>query len=250
MKTILTGFLPIIFIMFFSNVAFGCSCFELPLDLALEESSNVVILKLQSVEKYKAGEIGHGYSGIKQSKLVVQRVFKGNFNLGEELKFRQGGGGDCISTFSERAITEDYLFFLDPNSQKNGIWEGYTCSRSGNVKAVSADLLYLEKLEKVKGKTRLSGVLNQINDSPETGRWQYKRLSWKKVRIVGNRIDITIKTDENGVYEIYDLPNGKYKLTPQKLKGYKIDNGENGTVEIEIKAGSLEEQDFDYFIEE
>jgi hypothetical protein len=250
MKTIFTICLTAFLILLFADISKACVCYDPPLLVAVDESVNIVILKLRAVEKYQEGEKGSGYGGVKQSKLMVEKVFKGNFRLGEELEFRQGGGGDCISTFSESRLNEDYLFFLDSNSENNGIWEGYTCSRSGNVKAVSADLLYLEKLEKVKGKTRLSGVLNQIDDSPITGNWQYKRLPYRKIRIVGNGEDITIKTDENGVYEIYDLPVGKYKLMPQKLKGYKIDNGENGTVEVEIEADSLEEQDFDYFLDE
>ena len=85
--------------LFSANFAKACSCFSPSLDSAIEDSANIVILKLQSVEKYQEGEKGYGYGGVKQSKLTVEKVFKGNLKVGQDLIFTQGGGGDCIWGF-------------------------------------------------------------------------------------------------------------------------------------------------------
>lgn len=238
--------------LFSANIAKACSCFSPSLDSAIEDSANIVILKLQAVEKYQEGEKGYGVDGIKQSKLTVEKVFKGNLKIGQELLFSQGGGADCVWTFHQERIGTDYLFFLGKKPDKNGLWEAFICSRSNSVKGAAEDLLYLEKLSKVKGKTRLSGTIAQ-EDEPalegETG--SYKRLAGMTVIIVGNGKKIELKTDENGVYEIYDLPVGKYKVTPEKIIGYKFDDDKkvDDSVEVEIEAKSPTEQDFRFTID-
>lgn len=143
-----------------ANVAWACSCVR---NGTVDEESagtpNIVILKLQSIEKFAEGENAYGYGGIKQSKLTVEKVFKGNLKVGDELTFAQGGGADCIWTFDEKGISAEYLFYLGAKPVKNNVWAAGTCSRSGSTKYRAADLLYLENLAKVRGKTRLSGAV-------------------------------------------------------------------------------------------
>jgi uncharacterized GH25 family protein len=125
----------------------------------------------------------------------------------------------------------------------------WTCTRSNTVKGAAADLLYLEKLSKVRSKTRLSGVVTQsIESSIEEVKSTYKLLAGRKVRISGNAKNVELKTDENGVYEIYGLPAGKYKVSTEPIVGYKLTNEKNEWFEIEIEAGSHTEQDFDFSI--
>ncbi len=236
--------------LFSANFAKACSCVSPSLDSAIEDSANIVMLKLQAVEKYQEREKGYGVDGIKQSKLTVEKVFKGNLKVGQELIFTQGGGTDCVWTFFEARVGTEYLFFLGKQPSKNALWEGYICSRSNSVKGAAEDLMYLEKMSKVKGKTRLSGTVAQ-EDEPalegETG--SYKRLAGMTITISGNGKKIELKTDENGIYEIYDLPVGKYKVTPEKISGYKFDGENINSVEVEIEAESLTEQDFKFTID-
>ncbi len=86
-----------------TNGVLACSCSTNgTVDEQFARTANVVILKLQSVEKPAEGEKIYGYGGIKQSKLTVEKVFKGDLKVGEEMTFAQGGGADCIWTFSEK----------------------------------------------------------------------------------------------------------------------------------------------------
>ena len=117
MRKMIHRFLTIVAMVFvgflLADVAKACSCAgNLTVDFAFQQAPTVVILRLKQVEKYKEGERGYGYGGIKQSRLTVEKVFKGNLKPGQELNFTQGGGGDCIWTFDERSIGEEFLFYL------------------------------------------------------------------------------------------------------------------------------------------
>ena len=154
----------------------ACSCVSPSLESAVEESPNIVILKLQSVEKYGENEKGYGVDGIKQSRLSVEKIFKGNLKIGQSLTFAQGGGADCVWTFDEERIGTEYLFFLGGKPEKNKLWTGFVCSRSNSVKGAAADLTYLEKLSKVRGKLVFR----------ERSIWKInRRLKAKRVRMNG-----------------------------------------------------------------
>lgn len=239
-------FVSILILLALSSISvIACSCITLPLDSAINESENIAILKLKSIEKYQDDEKGYGYGGIKKVTFVVQKVYKGEFQVEQELDFSQGGGADCIFAFSEESIGIEMLFFLDSNDFQNGLWAAFICSRSGNIKSVTGDLMYLEKYEQVKDKNRLSGTLLQEIESNDKRKQRYKPLTKEKVKITGKGMKITVVTDENGVYEVYDLPAGNYVVIPPKIKGYKIDSdSQDGSEKIEIGKNDLEEQNF------
>ncbi len=241
----------IIFVFLFSaETSNACSCaVSQAVNLAYQQTPNIVVLRVQSVEKYQEGEPNPNGSLSKQSKLIVEKVYKGNLKIGQELTFGQGVCCICIWGFSEEMIGQDYLFYLSEKPDKDGVWYGSVCSRSNSVKNASADLLYLEKIEKVRGKTRLSGILQQdIKSYVEGEDSDYKRLANKTVRVVGMGKNLKLKTDENGVFEIYELSAGKYRIIPEKIRGYTFWN-EDGFRVIEIKDGSHTEANFIYEID-
>lgn len=228
----------------------ACSCMSPSLETAVDESANIVVLKLRAAEKYSEGEQGYGVDGIKQSRLSVEKVFKGKLKIGQELFFSQGGGADCIWTFSELRIGTEYLFFLEKKPDKNNLWSGYICSRSNSLKGAAADLKYLENLSDARGKTRLSGMIAR-QDKPavegETG--SYNVLAGATVVIRGRGKNIKLKTDADGVYEIYNLPAGKYTVTPEKINGYKFNDEREDSAEVEITAESMTEKDFEFTVD-
>jgi hypothetical protein len=260
----------VIFLWFVSvQTAQACSCaVNDTVDKDFVQTPNIAIFKVQSVEKLADGEKGYGYGGIKRSKLTVEKVFKGNLKVGQELIFAQGGGADCIWTFTEKSVGEEYLFYLgdkpidNKSSEKmmsattfgtmssaQNVWVAFTCSRSGSVEYRTGDIKYLENVSKVRGKTRVSGILSQyISAATEGDEGRSNLLSGYKVVVKGNGKNIEPKTDENGFYEIYDLPAGKYTITPEKVAGYKYSASETGTVEVTVKAKSHTEQNFYYQI--
>lgn len=233
-------------ITIFAEVANACSCAGVrTVDEEFKDSLNVVIIKLQSFKDVSEKE---AYSN-EQAKFFVQKVLKGELRTGEVLIFEQGQGADCVWGFDKSEIGEEYLFYLDKeDKEKNGAWSGSVCSRSGLVKHRRNDLLYLAKIHKVKGKTRLSGILNFDTESFfDEDESQLPPLSNRKIKIIGEGKTFEVFTDKNGVYEIYDIPLGKYKVYTENINGWQTSGLEG--VEIEIKEKNQVERSFNYWID-
>src|SRR5690349_1987125 len=206
----------------------ACSCGPRPSVLKeFEESDEVVILRAISVDKVPDTENQQYVDGVKSTTMVVEKVFKGKLKVRDEIVFGQGGGADCIWTFDEESVGHQFLFYLSrpeklatrdylPSKEK-GLWFAFGCGRSRGLGGATEDLLYLEKLSKVRGKTRISGTIGGGFAYPDID------VDGKKIKIIGPKKTYEIRTDENGVFEIYDLPPGKYFIEPETPAGWKID---------------------------
>jgi len=214
------------FLLSISKGAIACTCGPQPTVLeAFEGHDEVVIVRVLSVEKVEGKEDRYVH-GIRSATMIVEKVFKGNLKVRDEIVFGQGGGGDCIWTYAEESVGHQYLFYLDrPEklsrdeflpSKEPGAWFAFGCGRSGGLAGAADDLLYLENLKKVRGKTRISGTLDS---------WQNPDLdvAGKKVKIIGAKKTYETKTNKDGVFEIYDLPPGKYFIEPEMPAGWRID---------------------------
>jgi hypothetical protein len=210
------SFLLLVFIMLTTGarLTYACSCGpkQTVLD-GYEWADVVVIARAVSLEK---SENNSGYEGIRSAKMVVEKVFKGDLKAGGEIVLAQGGGADCVWTFDEKSIDEQFLFYLKPVGNNSRAWIAITCGRSNVLKYANDDLLYLNKLTDVRGKTRISGTLSFLEDTDLS-------VKDRKLRIVGAKQTYEVKTDQNGVYEIYDLPPGKYLVESEAPTGWKID---------------------------
>lgn len=227
MKTIFAAVFLAVVLLAAQTSAFACSCGAKPTVLdEFEDSKLVIITKLVSVEKIGEKQGKYDVDHIKSSKMVVERVYKGAVKVGTELTFAQGGGADCIWTFDEDDIGREYLFYLgepskghpffnDADKTAAPMYYAITCGRSRGAGGATDDLLYLDKMDKVRGKTRISGELDS---------WRQSAPSFAdiKIKIIGKDKTYETKTDKNGVYEIYDLPAGEYVIEPQTPKGWKI----------------------------
>jgi hypothetical protein len=206
-------------LIFDARVANACSCGAKPTVLdAYEGAGAVVIAKVISIEKAeKEDEDNLGADGIKSAKLVVQKVFKGKLKAGDEMTFGQGGGADCVWTFDEESIGDEILFYAGTPEKNQKLWYAGTCGRSRGAQYAIDDLLYLNNLKKVQGKTRISGTIGfGFREDPD---WS---VGNRTVHIIGNNKIHKLKTDENGVYEIYGLPAGRYFVAPEMPKGWKL----------------------------
>lgn len=218
--------LPLLVIVFLAptHAANACSCGPVPTVLDSYDGSNVVVIaRAVSVEKAgpektaPKGQMSNGENyvdGVKSTTMRVEQVFKGRLKVGDEMIFAQGGGADCIWTFNEEAIGKKYLFYLR-RLKDSTVWIAGTCGRSHNVEYATDDLLYLENLKTLLGRTRISGTLEFLSDSDSS-------LADRKVRIVGTNKSYEIRTDKDGVYEIYDLPAGKYFIEPEIPAGWRV----------------------------
>jgi hypothetical protein len=193
--------------------AHACSCGSPGTVLeAFEEADAVVITRAVSVEKVD----GHYVDGVRSTRMVVERVFKGALKVGDEMTFAQGGGADCIWTFNEKSVGERYLFYLHSGAKSHGVWIPIVCGRSTPVQGAADDLLYLTRRDTVAGKTRISGTISFDWETDE-------RSVGLTIKVVGGGRTRDLTTDANGVYEIYDLPAGRYFVEPEVPKGWKVD---------------------------
>lgn len=213
------------FVLFFSVIFFSflftaqavsaCSCGAKPTVLDSYEGSDVVVIaRAVAVEKSVKGE---GVHGIRSTEMIVEKVFKGGLKVGDKMTFAQGGGADCIWTFDEKSIDNQFLFYLHTFTENPGVWIAFTCGRSNLTEYVSDDLLYLENMKKLRGRTRISGTLDFLSESDQS-------LAERKIRILGTNKTYEVKTDKHGVYEIYDLPPGKYLVEPEIPAGWRVDS--------------------------
>jgi hypothetical protein len=78
-------------------------------------------------------------------------------------------------------------------------------------------------MTRVRGKTRFSGTLYYNQESSVEGVEMIDRaLRGAKVRISGEQKTVELLTNQEGVYEIYDLPAGVYVVEPEIPDGWKI----------------------------
>lgn len=209
-----------------ARVASACSCGPDPTVLdAYDHADVVIIARAVAVEKASPektappGQMSDGENyvdGVKSTTMRVERLYKGNLKIGDEMIFAQGGGADCVWTFNEKSIGEEYLFYLK-RFKESAHWIAITCGRGGNLKYMGDDLLYLNKMEKVRGKTRISGTLSFENQTDES-------VAGRKIRIVGAGRTYEVETDEDGVYEVYDVPAGTYYIEPEIPRGWRVAN--------------------------
>jgi hypothetical protein len=226
------------------RTAVACSCGSSGTVLDSYNWADVVVtVSVASVEKAEPektappGQMSNGENyvdGVKSTTMRVEEVFKGTLKVGAEMVFGQGGGADCIWTFNEKNVGMKFLFYLK-RFEDSSVWVAGTCGRSSQVDDAGDDLLYLRNLTKVKDKTRISGTLQFRHDAGES-------VSGRKVRIVGAKRTYELKTDDNGVYEIYDLPPGHYFVEPEVPKGWKVSKfwlGYSPSIDRNAKEGSL-----------
>lgn len=200
-----------------ARAARACSCGPTSAVLdSYEKADLVVVTRAVSVGKAERaapkGRIGddeHYVDGVKSTTMRVERVYKGGVQVGDELVFGQGGAADCVYTFSEESIGRRYLFYL-VQFPRSRVWVAFTCGRSRPVEHAADDLLYLDNLDRVRGRTRLSGTVRFGHEgAPEVG--------GRLVRVVGEKKTYEARTNADGVYlygEMY-AHAGEYENCPR-----------------------------------
>jgi hypothetical protein len=225
-RSITLGLLSLPLFLFSSPNVNACSCANQPtVQKEYDWASVVVVTQVIAVEKSQAATASER---IQSTTMMVERVFKGSIKLGEQMLFAQGTGADCIWVFNEKDIGQRYLLYLhgEEGVKDKGsvLWIAGICGRSRRLENAADDLLYLENISKVRGKTRLSGTLSFYQPAVLEGQEPSQGfLSGKRVRVIGDKETYELITNQNGVYEIYDLPPGKYQVDPEVPNGWRID---------------------------
>ena len=208
-------------LLFVPRIAAGCVLVPKPTVLdAYNDADVVVIARAISVEKVSdPSEIPMHGSRVVSTMMEVQKVFKGNLSIGSKMTFGQGNGIRCTWVFYEDVIGDEFLFYLQNPPDDSKLWYEFGYSRSDATSRVADDLLYLNNIEAVRGRTRVSGTMSDN----EPGR---------KIWILGKGKVYETTTDKNGVFELYDLPPGRYALEPEMPFGWKIDRMTIGTTTV------------------
>lgn len=213
-QNLLRAIFLLIFFLIVPRAAHACGCFPNITVLDDYESSNlIVIARLKSVTKGP----NRFYTDISHVTMTVVKVFKGNTKAGAELTIGQGEATlDCSWQFSEDQVGKTYLLYLFQPEKPAEPFYVSTCSRSKGLEGAREDLLFLENIDKVRSRTRVSGVVehNSLEIDDESG---------QQIRITGKNKTYFATTDKDGVYEIYGLPPGRYSLEPVLQSGWKID---------------------------
>ncbi len=221
--------LTVVIFILGGSKALACTCLPPPTVLDEYEKSDIVLTaRLTGFEKVaakitlQAGRDGRRVLAV----VIVEKVYKGNLKTGERIKLEVGNGANCSMVFRSEQINKAFLLFMrDPRTlpkratrdagNRQAIFDVSICSRSSSLASAKADLAYLDNRAALAGKTRLSGVIRSFSEHAPS-------LAKTVLTISGSGRTITAETDQNGFFELWSLPPGKYRIEPQLPSGWKI----------------------------
>lgn len=226
--------------------AAACSCGGSPSPCqSYAGASAVIIGNVKGVRPDAPGD--ERYEGAQTVRVQIERTFKGE--VSDELTLRQPGH-NCAPKFKPGDRWLMYVHF----DEKGRAWEVYGCGRSGPLERTGDDLRFLNALPDSAARTRISGEIARYEDDPERGFTRVAPITGAKVRVAGEGKTYEIGTDADGVYEIYDLPPGKYSVTPELPPGLKLrfpmpfgplaGHGEGPSLLFELGPGTCAGSDF------
>lgn len=187
---------------------------------AYEAADAVLIVRVLSLQKIDGlmPVVDRPMIFTRVAKASVVRVYKGNLKIGDPLSFTEAVTTTCPwSTANAEPGTEILVYLKAPHGQSTH-WFIPGCGRTKPVLLATEDLHYLDNMEQLRGKTRVSGTY---------GGWDSHGLpiAQRRIRIAGQGDGKVYETftNEKGFFEVYDLPPGAYRLEPEIPEGWRID---------------------------
>jgi hypothetical protein len=147
--------------------------------------------------------------------IKVEKTYKGNPQSEIVLAAEDNS---CSGKFEVGAKLLLYAYF---DKEENTWGIGY-CGRNSGIEGAQEDLLFLDGLPNTLNRTLISGELSRYEDTPEKGFERTQTFANSKLTISSKTKTYNLTTDQNGVYQIYDLPIDTYKITPEIPNGLKI----------------------------
>ena len=198
---------------------------------ALEKAEHVVVAKVAAVKKIDLDELDADslkmmFDGVGSTNsmdmasfrsnalttvMSVEKMYKGSLKADDNLELLPGL---CKRSFSEGSAA---LLYLDKPQGNPPRYVVSGCGRSGTVESAAEDIIYLDNISKVKGKTRISGHFSIWSDNPAPD------FSGNKIIIRRDGKVWETATDKNGVFEVYDLPEGQYEIEPEPPAKWRIE---------------------------
>ena len=209
-----------------AETTFACSCSPPgPVLDAYEHASAVVIARVLSIEPFKGEGVDPelarkmGVSDYGTATLVIEKVYKGKFRVNDQFSFGAMPNAACIWSFRKESVGHRLLIYSSSIGGREE-WFVSTCGRSRYIEWATEDLLYLDNMEKYRGKSRVSGTYHDFWKTPSLD------VANRTIRIVGEKQTYETTTNADGVFEIYDLPPGKYELEPDIPNGWELNLNE------------------------
>lgn len=191
----------VIFSIFLSTVpvVYGCSYGPPTVSQTYDWADTVIRARVVSHAK--------GEGDAQLTGMEVTKVYKGTIKPGEQITFSNRFGefdfGYTLS-FKESPIGSEMLIYTKAPTLK--FWHASTCSRTAAVDYAKYDIAWIEALGKNRGRTRIYGFAGN-------GGYSLPTLSNARTKIVfrGGGKEFTAITNEDGFYELWDVPPGLYE---------------------------------------
>ena len=227
-------------LLFSAELVMACSCAGTPSVCGAFAGADAVFVgTVTRVERKTAkDETGREHVVGQTAYVQVDEAFKGA-KAPQLIFISYGSSCDVIYEEGQRRL------FYARYSKQDKAWSIGGCDRSTLLQHAADDLLYLRGLPGSAQKTRIAGELKTRD---------YKPLMGVKVKFIGETKTYEVFTDKNGVYEIYDLPAGKYIIEPDIPLNLKLSFTSSSAVidrtrrQVELKDKSCAGMDF-YFSE-
>ncbi len=190
--------------------ASACTCSNSP--TVLDEFARTPIVmtaRLDAFEELDRIVAGTNVYRTMAAVMTVEKSYKGTMRAGQVIKVLDGGGGDCSKGFIREQVGQKFHFLTTPAAKRGNLpgklfWIS-SCSRTVRMEEAGPDLAYLDNRTQFTGKTRLSGSVKRFGPEPAS-------LANIKVTVSGKNFEQSAETDEQGFFELWDLPAGQYRV--------------------------------------
>jgi hypothetical protein len=201
----------------------ACSYYEYPSVCDAYGSAEAIfvgtVLKIVEVKNLEAFKTTNNSTGKEELQsfdgykhyIKVEKTYKGNPQSEILLATLNTG---CRTAYK----VGDKLLLYVRFSKELQMWK-FSTYRNAALQLAGDDLLFHEGLPKTLNRTRISGSLFNFDTKADS---EFIKLSGIKLKIQSKNKTFEVTTDENGVYEIYDLPLGAYTITPEIPNGLKL----------------------------
>ena len=147
--------------------------------------------------------------------VVVEKIYKGIKE--NRLTLHQLGSKNA----PKFVLGSRYLFYanFDRVTKK---WEVRPCGRTRMAQYVQDDLYYLNGLPASHNKTRIAGKVTLYQTDKDNPQGTTEKLAGIRITIKGEAKEYEVVTDEQGMYELYDAPPGRYVIQPDIPRGLML----------------------------
>jgi hypothetical protein len=125
-------------------------------------------------------------------------------------------------------------------------WEVRRCGRTRLANYVQDDLHYLDALPASLNRTRIAGEVTRYERDDDNPVGTSYKLSGVRIKIKGEGKEYEVVTNKHGIYELRDVPAGKYRIEPVIPQGLELfgvmhygpfDRSKFRSLSVELKEG-------------